>query len=95
MKDSRQPTPAAENPAATSTGRANPARRGRREFTVVENFLVPALATALGTLRVAIQLAMGGVWDAEATFGLLVLMVGLLGIAVEVRRHTLRSESSR
>jgi hypothetical protein len=62
---------------------------------VIENFLVPGLVTALGTLRVAIQLAQGGVWDAEATFGLLVLMVGLLGIVVELRRRSHHAERAR
>jgi len=82
------------NPAPPTPAAANPARR-RRELTPAENFLVPVLATALGALRVGIQLVVGGRWGAEATFGLLVLCVGLLGIVVERRRHWLRYEASR
>jgi hypothetical protein len=92
MTRSTDTTPRRERVAGMPAGRAEPARG--REFTVVENYLVPALATALGALRVGIQLAYGGVWDAEATFGLLVLMVGLLGIVVELRRARNRPETS-
>jgi hypothetical protein len=62
-----------------------------RDHDRLEDFLIPVAVTLLGVLRTTIQLVTHAPWDADATFGLVVLCLGLLALAGELRRSLRRS----
>jgi hypothetical protein len=53
----------------------------------VDDFLIPVLCILLGLLRTGIQIRSGEPWGVDATFAITVLVLGIAGLANELRRR--------